>query len=222
MGNDTRCSAVHQLWERERSRHGRHVETAAAASTKRQLGCYRWFIQEPAKKNAGLGIAVTCWPTRSDPKHKFQRGISSVWKKLRTHTQAGWDWSGVDHSGTIGLWWAAANASLLTFHQSDNMSGTDAAMPTAFNRALNSRSDRRRRTFYTQSGDFGLLRCTCVRSWWMRRYGEQGNGAAPRDGRATTFRESARSSRERRTMRVAGARGRSRLCVNPNPDKAEI
>lgn len=139
---------------------------------------------------------------------KFKRGIAGVWKKLRTH--AGWDWSGVDHSGTIGLWWAAANASLLTFHQSDNMFGTNPAVPTAYNQALNSRSQRRRRTFYTQSGDFWLPRCTCVRSWWICRYGEQGNGAAPRDARAASFRESARSSRKRRTMRVAGASGRSR------------
>lgn len=82
-------------------------------------------------------------------------------------------------------------------------------MPTAFNRALNGRSPRRRRTFYTQSGDFGLLHCTCVRSSWICRYGEQGNGAAPRDARAASFRESARSSRKRRTMRVAGVSGRS-------------
>lgn len=90
------------------------------------------------------------------------------------------------------------------------MSGTNPAMPTAFNWPLNSRSHRRRRTFYTQSGGFGLLRCTCVRSSWICRYGEQGNGAAPRDARAASFRESARSSRKRRTMRVAGASGRSR------------
>lgn len=209
MGNDTRCCALHQLWEW--SRHGRHVETAAATSTKRQLGCPSSVgadLSQNRHRNTCLGTTVPCWPTRSDRKHKFQRGIVSVRKKLRTH--AGWDWSRVDHSGTIGLWWAAANASPLTFHQSENMSGTNPAMPTAYNRALNSRSHRRRRTFYTQSGVFGLLRCTCVRSSWKCRYGEQGNGAAPRDARAASFRESARSSRKRRTMRVAGASGCSR------------
>lgn len=76
------------VWEW--SRHGRHVETAAAASTKRQLGCTSSLSADLSKnrqRNACLGITVTCWPTRSDRKHKFQRGIASVWKKLRTHTR---------------------------------------------------------------------------------------------------------------------------------------
>lgn len=67
-------------------------------------------------------------------------------------------------SGTIRLWTAeaAANASLLTFHQS-NTSETNPGRPSAFIGVLNSCTQKIRRTFCTQSGDFGLLSCV-VRS----------------------------------------------------------
>lgn len=124
---------------------------------------------------------------------------------LEDAAHTGWDWmGGAGHfSGTIGLWSAeaAANASLLTFHQSDNMSEINPGMPSAFIAVLNSCTQKRRRTFCTQSGDFGLLSCTCVRSSWICRYGEQRNSAAPRDARAAGFREAAQVSRKGRTMR---------------------
>lgn len=94
------CSSI--VWEW--SRHGRHVETAAAASTKRQLGCASSVSADLSKnqqRNTWLGITVPCWPTRSDRKHKFQRRLASVQKKLRTH--AGWDSTTLEQSGFDGL-----------------------------------------------------------------------------------------------------------------------
>lgn len=132
----------------------------------------------------------------------------------------GWDWSGAGHfSGTIGLWsaQAAANASLLPSHQPDNMSEINPRMPPTSLGSLNSCTQKGRRTFCTQNGDFELLSCTCVRSSWICRYGEQRNGAAPRDAPAAGFLESAQLPRTHDA--VAGTRVQSRCAWIQLPTK---
>lgn len=110
---------------------------------------------------------------------------------------------------------AAANASPLTFHQSD-MSEMNPGLPSDFIGVLSSCTRKRSTTFRTQSGDLGILSCPCLRSSWICRYGEQGNGAAPRDARAASFRESAQGFTQKTHNAVAGTRGQ---CVNPGPTK---
>lgn len=172
----------------------------------------RWLIlQEPCDKQL-LGHRCAVAAHTLDKK----RNLTPV--RAAAHT--GWDWSGAGHfSGTIGLWsaQAAANASLLTSHQPDNMSEINPGMPPASLGSLKSCTQKGRLTFCTQNGDFGLLCCTCVRSSWICRYGEQRNGAAPRDAPAAGFLESAQLPRTHNA--VAGTRVQPRCARIQLPTK---